>query len=157
MTYREFLIDKGVSRSELEQVTDPSHQLDTPCRRSSGSEALQECFTWRDSKQGQKFWSVIDDQLIDYGMTSLKAKMILSHLERHEYKFLEQMNISVYGNKGRMWSNEACITDLDHLKGECNPRLASNYCTVANIGCPKCLETLTKIAEGEMIHEKPQS
>jgi hypothetical protein len=79
-------------------------------------------------------------------MNSIKAKYILTAIDRGDYADLKAARIRVYGNKGRCWSNTACITDLDEVKGQCNPRLASNYCTVKNIGCVKCLETLSELA-----------
>ena len=79
-------------------------------------------------------------------MNSIKAKYILKAINRGDYADLKTARIRVYGNKGRLWSNTACITDLDEVKGKCNPRLAFNYCTVENIGCVKCLETLSELA-----------
>jgi hypothetical protein len=83
-------------------------------------------------------------------MNQERAKQIL---EAHELKSgriqaLHDLDVQVYGNKGRMWTNTACITELDAVKAECNPRLAHNYCESQHVGCPKCLATLRAIAEG---------
>jgi hypothetical protein len=72
-------------------------------------------------------------------------KVILALLQK-DTDTLNDLGVEVYGNKGRMWSNQACITNFDDIKGECNPRLAFNYCTVEHIGCPKCIETLLDLA-----------
>lgn len=58
---------------------------------------------------------------------------------------LSKMNICVYGNKGRMATNTACITSLDEWKGQCNPRLATNWCQISNIGCPHCMALLERM------------
>jgi len=57
-------------------------------------------------------------------------------------------DIKVYGNRGCVWTNTACIVELDSIKGECNPRMAFNYCTSSNIGCPKCIKILEQVANG---------
>ena len=82
-------------------------------------------------------------------MDQAKAAFILAAIKRGDIKDLALAKVKVFGNKGRLWSNTACITDLDEVKGECNPRLSSNSCTVENIGCPKCMEALEKLAQGE--------
>ena len=63
---------------------------------------------------------------------------------------LKRLKVKTFGNKGRSWSNTGCITNLDHIKGQCNPRLSSNSCTHVNIGCPECLKALKQLAEGEV-------
>jgi len=70
---------------------------------------------------------------------------------------LHELGITVYGNKGRSWDDTACITNLDHLKGQCNPRLASNWCGLEHIGCPKCLATLQALSEGYGESKKPSA
>jgi len=67
-------------------------------------------------------------------------------IENKDEQALESMNIQVFGNKGRLWTNTACITNLDNVKEQCNPRLSFNHCTIENIGCPDCLATLKQIA-----------
>jgi len=79
-------------------------------------------------------------------MTKYTAQATLAAIASKDYDALRKLGIRVYGNKGRMWTNTACITNLDPVKGECNPRLASNSCGVEEIGCPKCLAALTAIA-----------
>ena len=74
------------------------------------------------------------------------AKQALLAIQTGDHDKLTSLGIHVFGNKGRMWSDTACITSLDDIKGECNPRLSSNYCTVQHIGCPKCMETLKQVA-----------
>jgi hypothetical protein len=63
---------------------------------------------------------------------------------------LKRLKVKTFGNKGRSWTNTGCITNLDEIHGECNPRLSSNSCTHVNIGCPVCLDTLKKIAKAEL-------
>ena len=70
---------------------------------------------------------------------------------------LQELGIRVYGNKGRSWTNTACITNLDSIKGECNPRLASNWCELEHVGCPKCIATLQQIAEGSRSQPAPEA
>ena len=82
-------------------------------------------------------------------MNKETAKKVIIALASKDTDTLNALGVTVYGNKGRMWENEACITSLDDIKGECNPRLASNYCTVEHIGCPKCIETLLDLAYGK--------
>ena len=82
-------------------------------------------------------------------MNKETAQKVLLALLNKDTDTLNALGVTVYGNKGRMWKNEACITSLDDIKGECNPRLASNYCTVEHIGCPKCIETLLDLAYGK--------
>jgi len=79
-------------------------------------------------------------------MNKETAKKVIIALASKDTDTLNALGVTVYGNKGRMWENEACITSLDDIKGECNPRLASNYCTVEHIGCPQCIETLLDLA-----------
>ena len=79
-------------------------------------------------------------------MKQAHAKAILNAIEAKDTDKLNELKVSVYGNKGRMWSNTACITDLDEVKGQCNPRLAFNSCDVENIGCPECLAKLKELA-----------
>ena len=79
-------------------------------------------------------------------MNKETAKKVIIALASKDTDTLNALGVTVYGNKGRMWENEACITSLDDIKGECNPRLAFNYCTVEHIGCPKCIETLLDLA-----------
>ena len=79
-------------------------------------------------------------------MNKETAQKVLLALLNKDTDTLNALGVTVYGNKGRMWENEACITSLDDIKGECNPRLASNYCTVEHIGCPQCIETLLDLA-----------
>ena len=74
------------------------------------------------------------------------AKQALLAINSGDHDKLTELGIRVFGNKGRMWTDKACITNLDDTKGECNPRLSSNYCTVQHIGCPKCMETLKQVA-----------
>lgn len=75
------------------------------------------------------------------------AIIILKSYETKEYETINNMGLFFFGNKGRMWNKEGCLTDLDNTKGECNPRLSSNYCRDAQeFGCPKCLEELERIA-----------
>ena len=81
-------------------------------------------------------------------MNASRASRILDAYDANDPASLRDLGVQVYGNKGRMWSNTACITELDDVKMECNPRLAFNYCTVEHIGCPKCLALLLAIAEG---------
>jgi hypothetical protein len=76
------------------------------------------------------------------------AKRVLEAVKNNNTDLLSELGVSVYGNKGRFWSTTACITSLDSIKGKCNPRLASNYCSVDDIGCPDCLETLEQLANG---------
>jgi hypothetical protein len=81
-------------------------------------------------------------------MTKEKAKQVLSAMASKDYDTLRSLTLGVFGNKGRLWTNTACLMTLDSVKGECNPRLSHNYCDVEQIGCPKCMETLELIAEG---------
>lgn len=76
------------------------------------------------------------------------AQQVLEAISTSDYDTLNLLNIRVYGNKGRMWSTTACISSLDDVKGHCNPRLAHNYCTVEDIGCPDCLDKLKELAAG---------
>ena len=76
------------------------------------------------------------------------AKRVLEAIKNKNTDLLSELGVSVYGNKGRFWTSTACITSLDKIKGQCNPRLASNYCGVDSIGCPDCLETLEQLANG---------
>lgn len=69
---------------------------------------------------------------------------------------LEALGVDSYGNKGRSWSRTGCITGLDHIKGECNPRLAFNSCSVYHIGCPECLKTLHTLANPNWKEETGQ-
>jgi len=81
-------------------------------------------------------------------ITKAAAVVILQLLEDKDYELLDKMPLSFFGNKGRMWSNTGCLTTLDPIKGECNPRLSSNYCKSSeHFGCPECLATLKQIAE----------
>lgn len=84
-------------------------------------------------------------------MDKAKAQFILTAIESGFIGDLESAGIRVYGNKGRMWKGEACITDLDPIKGQCNPRLAFNSCGLEDIGCPKCMDTLRQLAAGELV------
>jgi len=76
------------------------------------------------------------------------AKRVLEAVKNNNTDLLSELGVEAYGNKGRFWTTTACITNLDSIKGKCNPRLASNYSGVDDIGCPKCLETLEQLANG---------
>ena len=84
-----------------------------------------------------------------FKLTKANAISALSAIASKDYVVLEILGVQAYGNKGRLWTNTACITSLDSIKGECNPRLAFNACGVADIGCPKCLAALEALAAGE--------
>ena len=76
-------------------------------------------------------------------LTKENAPYVLQAIQTKDWKWLKKFQLTIYGNKGRMWNNEACICDLDEFKnGECNPRLASNYCEEGNVGCPECIKAL---------------
>jgi len=79
-------------------------------------------------------------------MNKDRAKAILAAINAKDNDKLTDLKVGVYGNKGRTWTNTACITDLDEAKGECNPRLASNCADVSHIGCEKCLAKLEELA-----------
>ena len=79
--------------------------------------------------------------------TKEQALKVLSLIEAGDHEGLSNAGVRVYGNKGRMLTKTACITNLDVLKGQCNPRLSFNYCTVEEIGCPECLATLKELAK----------
>lgn len=81
-------------------------------------------------------------------MKKEQAKRVLEAVKNNDTGLLSELGVETYGNKGRFWTTTACITNLDSIKGKCNPRLASNYCGVDDIGCPDCLETLTQLAAG---------
>lgn len=78
--------------------------------------------------------------------------MPLTDIEKKDFSHLceelRRLNLHVYGNKGRSNNATACITSLDSIKEQCNPRLAFNSCNVEHIGCPKCMETLEELANG---------
>lgn len=78
--------------------------------------------------------------------TKQQAIVVLNALEAKDFEFLESMGVRVFGNKGRMWSKTACITNLDGVKGQCNPRLSFNSCLVEDVGCPECLGKLKEMA-----------
>lgn len=84
-------------------------------------------------------------------MTKQKAQEVLKALTlegEDKRKALDAISgVGVFGNKGRAWSQTACITNLDTIKGQCNPRLSFNYANVEDIGCPECLATLTELAK----------
>lgn len=79
------------------------------------------------------------------------AKSILNALKNNNTDKLTSLGVEVYGNKGRCWTKTACITSLDDVKGQCNPRLAFNYCDVSHIGCPDCLNALEEVAQGTLV------
>lgn len=74
------------------------------------------------------------------------ARVILLAIALNDTAKLMELGVKVFGNKGRMWSNTACITNLDNVKDQCNPRLSHNHCTVENVGCPDCIAKLEEIA-----------
>ena len=84
-------------------------------------------------------------------MEKQQAKKVLEAVLQQDYDQLRALKVRVYGNKGRCWSKTACITSLDSCKEQCNPRLAFNYCTVEEIGCPDCLKALVALATGGKI------
>ena len=79
-------------------------------------------------------------------MKKQQAQQILEAISTSDYDTLNFLNIRAYGNQGRYHTRTACITNLDELKGKCNPRLAMNACIVEDIGCPVCLKALEDIA-----------
>ena len=81
-------------------------------------------------------------------MKKQEAKKVLEAVLTKNYDQLRALKVRVYGNKGRYHTKTACITSLDSCKEQCNPRLASNYCTVEEIGCPVCFEALVTLATG---------
>ena len=87
-----------------------------------------------------------------FNLTKTNAISALAALSSKDYAALTALGVQAYGNKGRLWTTTACITSLDSLKGECNPRLAFNACGVADIGCPKCLAALEALAAGKEEH-----
>ena len=74
------------------------------------------------------------------------AQQVLEAISTSDYDTLNFLNIRAYGNQGRYHTRTACITNLDKLKGKCNPRLAMNACIVEDIGCPDCLDKLKELA-----------
>ena len=79
-------------------------------------------------------------------VTAGQARAILGAIAIKDTDYLQHLGVKVFGNKGRMWSNTACITNLDSVKDQCNPRLSHNHCTVENVGCPDCIAKLKEIA-----------
>ena len=79
-------------------------------------------------------------------MKKQQAQQILEAISTSDYDTLNFLNIRAYGNSGRLHTRTACITNLDELKGQCNPRLAFNACAPEDIGCPECLKALEDIA-----------
>lgn len=77
-----------------------------------------------------------------------RARLILEAIEAKDAQALTALNVDVYGNKGRMWTGTACITELDGVKGKCTPRLAFNYCEPKHLipGCKACFAKLAEIA-----------
>ena len=84
-------------------------------------------------------------------MKKQQAKKVLEAVLLQDYDQLRALKVRVYGNSGRYHSKTACITSLDSCKEQCNPRLAHNYCTVEDIGCPDCLKALVALATGGKI------
>ena len=80
------------------------------------------------------------------GMKKQQAKKVMEAVLLKDYEQLGALNVRVYGNRGQGWSKEACIESLDDYKGPCTIRLARNYCTVEDIGCPDCLKALVALA-----------
>ena len=81
-------------------------------------------------------------------MKKQEAKKVLKAILTKDYDQLRALKVGVYGNRGRCHTKTACITSLDSCKEQCNPRLAFNYCTVEEIGCPACFEALVTLATG---------
>ena len=79
-------------------------------------------------------------------MDKATAQQVLEAISTSDYDTLNLLNIRVYGNSGRQHTRTACITNLDELKGQCNPRLAFNACCSEDIGCPDCLDKLKELA-----------
>ena len=79
-------------------------------------------------------------------MKKQQAQKVLEAILIKDYDQLKALKVRVYGNSGRYHSQTACITSLDENKDQCNPRLAFNYCTVEDIGCPDCLKALVTLA-----------
>jgi len=75
------------------------------------------------------------------------ARTILCAIASNNTETLSDLGIRVYGNKGKRWTNTACITNLDDIKGKCNPRLAFNSCELEHIGCTNCIATLKELAK----------